>query len=108
MRVDIHWKFADNEEDKALDLYRVLYAYTDGVGEVIHYIGKADFCSVRERLKGKHKQDVFGYLSNTLELQEYGILIGEFELDEGRKLSSHLISDWRVFKTLCQPSYRSM
>lgn len=93
MEIEIHWTFAENEDDEILGFHRVLYAYTDGSGKNIFYIGKADGCSVRDRLRGPHKKDVFDYLERIVGLSEYGLAVGEFFLPEGRRLSSELISD---------------
>jgi len=78
---------------KFLQYRQVLYAYTDKLGEEIVYIGKADACSVKERLSGTHKSEVFKYLEKNLKFKEYGISVGVFNLPEGKRLSSELISD---------------
>ncbi|MES9851047.1 MAG: hypothetical protein ABW170_04360 [Candidatus Thiodiazotropha sp. L084R] len=93
MEIEIHWTFAENEDDEILNFHRVLYAYTDGAGKNIFYIGKADGCSVKQRLRGSHKKDVFEYLEKKVGLSEYGLAVGEFHLPEGRRLSPELISD---------------
>ena len=93
MKIEIHWKFADDETDEILQYRQVLYAYTDNLGEEIVYIGKADTCSVKERLSGEHKSEVFKYLETNLKFEQYGISVGIFNLPKGKRLSSELISD---------------
>lgn len=93
MKIEVHWKFADDEADEVLQYRQVLYAYTDSTGGEIVYIGKADASSVKERLSGKHKSEVFRYLDTDLKFKKYGIAVGLFNLPEGKRLTSELISD---------------
>lgn len=93
MKIDIHWKYADNDTDEILQYRQVLYAYTDNLGKEIIYIGKADSCSVKERLGGTHKKGVFKYLETSLNFKEYGISVGMFDLPENKRLSPKIISD---------------
>jgi len=93
MKVEINWVFAENNRDDILALRRVLYGYTDPDGKEILYIGKADGCSVRERLSGKHKEDVFKYLEKEIGLNEYCLCVGDLYLPPGRNFSSRLLED---------------
>jgi hypothetical protein len=92
MGIEIFWKYVV-DGDEELDLCRVLYAYVHPESEDILYIGKADRCTVRERLKGKHKKDVFEYLYNEFGMTEMGLLVGELMLPEGSRYSSALLAD---------------
>lgn len=93
MKIEVHWQYADDESDEILLRRKVLYAYTDGLGEEIVYIGKADASSVKERLNGKHKSTIFKHMETNLKFKKYGISVGTFELPAGKRLSSELISD---------------
>jgi len=92
MKIEIEWKYAVHG-DEELDYCRVLYAYAHPDTEEILYIGKADLCSVKERLKGRHKEEIFKYLENELGITEMGLLVGEVILPEERNYSSALLSD---------------
>lgn len=92
MEVEVNWKYVEDGTEE-LDFCRVLYAYIHPDGEDILYIGKADKCSVRERLDGRHKEEIFKYFEDELELQEMGLLVGELLLPEQRNYSSELLTD---------------
>ncbi len=92
MNVNIHWEFTDHEEEN-IDYSRVLYAYLNPESNEILYVGKADYCSVSERMKGKHKEDVFNYIQKEFGLTEISCIVGELSLPKGRKFSSELLSD---------------
>ncbi len=85
-KVHIEW-FGD------LDAYRVLYAYQHPTSEEILYIGKADRCSFRERLGGSHKKAMFTSYLGTQPQRNINVLVGNVVLDEGNRLSRHLLSD---------------
>ncbi|MCW8883749.1 MAG: hypothetical protein OQK12_00675 [Motiliproteus sp.] len=92
MDIKIAWKYVvDGNEE--LDLHRVLYAYVHPDTEEILYIGKADRCSVKERLQGRHKEDIFDYFKREFDLDSMGLLVGELWLPEGNRYSSELLSD---------------
>ncbi|MES9901111.1 MAG: hypothetical protein ABW168_00345 [Sedimenticola sp.] len=93
MNVKIDWGYIDGEDDDDLDLRWVLYAYVHPDDEKILYLGKADKCSVRERLKGKHKKDIFDFFQNELGLTSMGLLVGELLIPESKRFSSELLSD---------------
>ncbi len=92
MEVEIDWKYAA-DGDEEMDLCQVLYAYAHPNSEDILYIGKADFSSVKERMKGRHKEQIFDCLRREFQVSEMGIIVGEIVLGEGRRFSSALLSD---------------
>lgn len=92
MEIEIDWSYVVDGDDQ-LDYCRVLYAYVHPETEEILYIGKADSCSVKERLKGKHKNEIFEYLRAEFGITSMGLLVGEIIIPEGRKYSSELLSN---------------
>jgi hypothetical protein len=71
---------------------RVLYSYVDKSDQDILYIGKADRCSVRQRMYGEHKRGIFEHF-NTNRIKSHYVIVGDFYLDEGKRLSKELIDD---------------
>src|ERR1700744_6323271 len=59
MEVVISWWWARAED---FDLCRCLYAYLHPRTDKLLYLGKADRQSVGQRMKGRHKNDVYEYL----------------------------------------------
>lgn len=92
MHIQVDWDYAD-ENDDALDYCRVLYAYLHPETQEILYIGKSDQSSVRDRLKGEHKKQLFAFFSNELGLESMSLQVGELLLPEGSRYSSPLLSD---------------
>lgn len=93
MKINVHWKYANNKADDILKSRQVLYSYTDNRGEEIVYIGKAYACSVKERLSGRHKDKIFEYLRKTYKFKEYGLAVGKIKLPKSNRLSAKLVSD---------------
>lgn len=89
MEVHLKWKRKTKRNE---DLCRVLYSYLDPTDDEILYIGKADFCSVGERMRGEHKRGLYGFFEE-IGIPKFEVIIGNFYLDEGRRLSQELISD---------------
>ena len=92
MHIQVDWDYA-SEDDEEIDYCRVLYAYLHPVTKNILYIGKADKCSVRERLQGQHKEDVYLYLSQEFNINEISLQIGELLLPNNQRYSSELLAD---------------
>ena len=70
-----------------------LYAYVDCASSEILYIGKADLQTVRARLRGRHKQDVFDFCSSDLGVRRFDFLHGDVIVEEGSRRSSELLHD---------------
>jgi hypothetical protein len=94
LEIDLHWEYADEpgSQDDWLDFSRVLYAYLHPRSRRPLYIGKADRLTVRQRMEGRHKDDVFVFFSE-LGLETFSIIVGVPLLPEGRRLSSALLTD---------------
>lgn len=92
MNIEIEWEYTDAGEE-SLEYSRVLYAYLHPDTNEILYIGKADYCSVGERLFGEHKEAIFDEMSDDLEIRELHAIVGILYLPENRRFSSELLSD---------------
>jgi len=59
MHVEIEWTRIEEDDDPLWGESRSLYAYAESdTGELL-YIGKADYQTVRQRLRGEHKYVLF-------------------------------------------------
>ena len=54
--IEVHWSALRNDSDPRWCCTRTLYAYTTPNAREILYIGKADYCTVRERWSAMDKQ----------------------------------------------------
>jgi hypothetical protein len=59
----------------------------------ILYIGKAYRLSVRDRMKGNHKEKLYKYIINSYKTNKLKVIVGELILDEGQRLSEELVTD---------------
>jgi thiamine kinase-like enzyme len=92
MHIEVDWDYA-NEEDEAIDYCRVLYAYLHPETQEILYIGKADKSSVRDRLKGEHKEGIYSFLAQEYGLTTMSLQVGELIFPEGNRYSSESLAD---------------
>lgn len=76
--LEIEWSYTGAGEEN-LDYSRVLYAYLHPNTGAILYIGKADRCSVYERLHGEHKETIFANINDDLGLSEIHAIVGSLE-----------------------------
>lgn len=90
MEVVVSWSWARAED---FELCRCLYAYLHPRTDNLLYLGKADRQSVGQRMKGRHKDDVYEYLEREHRVQKLRPLIGELLLDEKQRYSSALLAD---------------
>lgn len=90
MTVVVRWWWP---EEKDLDLRRCLYAYLDHQTDELLYLGKADQQSVRQRMSGRHKNDIYRYLERTRNLDALRPLVGELRLDQHQRYSGALLTD---------------
>jgi len=75
------------------DYWRCLYAYIHPINKNVLYIGKAYRCSVRERLKGNHKEDIYDYIIDTFNIDKFKVLVGFPIIDDDHRISEELVSD---------------
>jgi len=89
MHVEIEWARIDEDDDPLWQESQCLYAYADlDTGELL-YIGKADYQTVRQRLHGQHKEDLF----DDLDVDDVAVFHGRALLEPGRRLTSELLGD---------------
>lgn len=105
--IEIEWSYTGSNEDN-LDFSRVLYAYLHPDTEEILYIGKADRCSVYERLRGSHKEAIFSGISSDLRLSAIYAIVGLLFLPAERRFSSELLADIESLLIMeLQPPYNT-
>src|SRR5437870_1518293 len=87
--VTVTWREPGADED--WDVARTLYAYLDpGTGEIV-YLGKADYCSARERANDHETDERF---LERVDLDEWDTIFGEVsEISEMERLSVPLLQD---------------
>lgn len=90
-RIVLDWRYLDYESDR-WGYERALYAIVHPRKNEILYLGKADGCTVRSRLKASDKEErVLLPIREQLGLSEYRFMVGEFRLNQ--RLTSQLICD---------------
>lgn len=105
--VEIEWSYTGSGEEN-INFSRVLYAYLHPNEKTILYIGKADRCSVYERLRGQHKEAIFADISNELGLSGIHAIVGLLFLPAERKFSSQLLADIESLLIMeLQPPYNT-
>ena len=92
MKVELNWTLLDDLHhlwDEQLCLYAYCHPET---GQPL-YIGKADYTTVKERLYGKHKNEIVEWIADTFDIEEFDVLHGEFVLNPGQRRSSEFLTD---------------
>jgi hypothetical protein len=90
--VEVAWVALDDDQDPAWGANFCLYAYLHPERDWLLYIGKADHQTVRQRLHGDHKADVFDFFERQYGIEQVRVLQGDLVPEEGRKRSSELLS----------------
>src|SRR5262245_11115281 len=85
--VIVHWGRMTRDDDERWDWSRVLYGLVTPPCDRIFYLGKADYCSVRERCGYAAKRELWG------RVDRYALIAGDVELPRGARLSAELLSD---------------
>ncbi len=70
-----------------------LYAYLHAQRDWLLYVGKADYSSVRQRLHGAHKEQLFDDIYRRYGTEQVRVLHGDLVLPAGRRRSSELLGD---------------
>lgn len=70
-----------------------LYSYIHPTHDVVLYVGKAGFSTVRRRLHGAHKAQLFDDIHREYRVKQIRVLHGDLVLEEGRRRSSQLLAD---------------
>lgn len=107
MSIEIDWQYTGGS-DENIEFSRVLYAYLHPNTSEILYIGKADHCTVRERLFGTHKEAIFDEMMNDLRITVLHAIVGVPCMPEGRRYSSELLADIESLLIIeLQPTYNT-
>ncbi len=91
LRVEIPWVALDDDRDPAWTENFCLYAYLHPDRDWLLYVGKADYQTVRQRLHGDHKADVFDCFERRYGIDQVRVLQGDLVLEKGRRRSSDLL-----------------
>ena len=92
MRIDVHWTLL-GDGDELWSSSFCLYAYIHPARDSLLYIGKADFTTVRQRLHGDHKRQVFRDIHRRYKVNAVRVLHGDLQAEAGRRRSSSLLAD---------------
>ena len=93
LRVEIPWEELRDPQDPCWGATFCLYAYLHPDRNRILYIGKSDYQTVRQRLYGDHKADLFDFLWRQYRIEQVRVLQGDLVLDGGGRRSSQLLAD---------------
>jgi len=93
MPVEVDWTALDDGRNPLWADTFCLYAYLHPERDWLLYIGKADYSSVRRRLSGEHKGNLFNDFGRRYGIDQIRVLHGALSPDEGRRRSSELLSD---------------
>lgn len=93
MYVKIEWtELAQSRHPLWVDSF-CLYAYLHPDRDWLLYVGKADYCTVRERMRGDHKRQLYDDCWDRYGIEEFRVLHGSLLPEEGCRRSSALLSD---------------
>ncbi len=92
MNIEIKWQYTGGGEE-SLDFSRVVYAYLHPDTSEILYIGKANRCTVKERLFGAHKEAIFDEMIDDLRITKLHAIVGLLYIPEERRFNGELLSD---------------
>lgn len=105
MGIKVEWVYTGSDEE-SLGFSRVLYAYLHPESSDILYLGKAEYCTVKERLYGRHKEAIFSDIVNDLKVSEIHAIVGLLHLPPKKRFSSELLSDVESLLIMAvQPTY---
>lgn len=93
MLIEVKWTLLDHERHPLWSGDYCLYAYLHPARDWLLYVGKADFSTVRRRLYGDHKTQLFDDLWEAHRVDEVRVMHGHLLLEEGRRRSSELLTD---------------
>lgn len=93
MLVNLDWTELSSEGHALWEASLCLYAYLHPARDWLLYVGKADYSSVRQRLRGDHKLCLFDDIMDTYDIDGVRVLHGEVIPDGCKRRSSALLSD---------------
>jgi hypothetical protein len=91
--IEIDWTHLDDERHPLWADSYCLYAYLHPSRDWIVYIGKADYSSVRRRLHGDHKSELFGDIKRKYGTNGVRVLHGQLYAAKGIRRTSELLAD---------------
>lgn len=91
--VEIYWTLLRSTRNSLWHDAFCLYAYVHPEANAILYIGKADFHTVRQRMRGPHKKQVFDDLKQIHGVDRILVMHGAVRLPVGQRKSSALLHD---------------
>src|SRR6266566_6036038 len=77
LRVEIPWVALEDDRDPEWSANFCLYAYLHPDRDWLLYVGKADHQTVRQRLHGDHKADVFDFFDREYGVEQVRVLQGD-------------------------------
>lgn len=89
--VEIDWLAVDEDNEEIFGCTRVLYALCHPNTDELLYIGKADFCTVRQRVSCRSKDGVWDHIEEYCDTEEAHVLVGKLETDA--RLTVDLLAD---------------
>ena len=93
LRVEVPWTELDTPDHPAWGANFCLYAYFHPTRSRLYYVGKADFQTVRQRLYGRHKSDIYEILESEHGVSQFRIFHGDLLLEPGHRRTSTLLAD---------------
>jgi hypothetical protein len=91
LRVDVPWMKLEDDRHPYWQADFCLYAYLHPERDWLLYIGKADWQTVRRRLHGDHKAQIFDYFRQRYGIDQVRVFQGDIVLESGRRRSSELL-----------------
>lgn len=89
--VQVHWtRLMDNSPEWQTNF--CLYAYLHPERNWLLYIGKSDYQTVRQRLHGEHKDELFRFFWRKYAIDWVDVIQGDLVLEEGGRRSSELLA----------------
>src|SRR5437773_1525541 len=89
--VEVSWTELDDNRHPYWRADFCLYGYLHPERNWLLYIGKADWQTVRRRLYGDHKAELFDYFRCRYGIDQVRVLQGDIVLEGGRRRSSQLL-----------------
>src|SRR5712692_5572608 len=96
MDVVIEWTALYRRHNARWDADRCLYAYLHPTRNQLLYVGKADYCTLLQRMRGDHKEQLFFDLSQRFRYRVHvgpRVLHGAIQILNGQRFSSALLHD---------------
>lgn len=93
MLIEVVWTHLGDDRHPLWRDQLCLYAYLHESRDWLLYVGKADYSSIRSRLRGAHKQALFRDIRQTYRCDIVRVLHGELRVPNGHRRSSALLAD---------------